>query len=316
MSTAARLARGAAMVLGTGYVLVFFSEYVFWSVWRPGDELFGRLMAWLLYSLFGYLTLGVIRHFRVQDGWGVMLAGAFFGWVCEGVYAMTVFGDPSMPFPLTIIWTAIAWHAPISLLLGWYAMGLALREPRMGPAALLSLGIGLFWGAWALGWPAGSPPVVASPEGFAFHAAITTALLAIAHVLTALARPAEYVPSRIGLGIAAAVVVGFFAAVTVPSVPIAILVLPPLLGLLWLVLRRGRARHGEGSVIARFATPLRGRNLLTLALMPLAASAVYGPLSALPPMGFVHPGFALLTSLAGTVLFIIAARHAMRRAAP
>jgi hypothetical protein len=130
-------------------------------------------------------------------------------------------------------------------------------------------------------------------------------------------RPADYAPSRIGLGIAAAVVVGFFAAVTVPSVPMAILVLPPLLGLLWLVLRRGRAQRAEGSVIARLATPVRGRNLATLALMPVAATAVYAPLgTALPPMPFVHPGFALVTSLAGTVLFVVAARHALRRSAP
>lgn len=314
MTTVARMARGAAVVLGTGYVLVFFSEVVFWSVWRPGEDPFGRVMAWLLYSLLGYLTLAAIRHFRLADGWDVMLAGAVFGWLTEGVVAMTVFGDPSMPFPFTIVWTAIAWHAPLSMLLGWYALGLALRDARPWPAIALSAGLGLFWGAWALGWASETPPVVATPDEFAVHAVVTTIGLTVAHVCIAAGRPEAYAPSRIGVWLAGAATLAFFALVTVPTVQVMAAVLPALLLALWLVLRRCRAGRAEGSLLARFGAPIRARNLAALALMPAAASAVYGPAStALPPMSFVHPGFALLTSLAGTALFAVAVARAMRR---
>ena len=313
MTAAAHIVRAAGLVLGTGYVLAFFSETVFWSVWRPGDELHGRMLTWLLYSLFAYLTLGVIWRFRVNDGWALLFAGAFFGWICEGVYAMTVFGDPSMPFPFTIVWTSLAWHGPISLVIGWYALGLALREARSGPAILLSSGVGLFWGAWALGWLAETPPVAVSSLEFLLHASATTAGLALAHLAVAAGRPASYAPSRIGLGFAGAVVVAFFLVVTVPAVPMAPLVLSPLLGLLWLALRQSRARRLEGSLLARFAAPIRPRNLAALMLMPLAATAVYALASGtLPPLGFVHPIFAATTSLVGLALFIRALVTAIR----
>ncbi len=311
------LLRSTLLVLGSGFVLMFFSETVFWSVWRPGDEIAGRVMAWVLYSVLAYLTLAIIRHFRLADGWGVVLAGAFFGWICEGVVAMTVFGDPSMPFPLTIVWTALAWHAPISLLVGWLAFGFALRERQPWPTLVLSTSVGLFWGAWALGWPADSPPILVPPDEFALHAGVATLGLALAHLAIAAGRPQDFAPSRFGLVLASAAVLAFFAFITVPTVPIAPLVLLPLLGFLWFVLRRHRAGTPEGSVLARLAEPVRGRNLAALALMPIIATAVYGPLSIeLPPLGFVHPGFALLTSLAGTALFVVATRRALRRRAP
>jgi len=307
------LLRAAALVLGTGYVLAFFSESVFWSVWRAEDALAGRALTWLLYSLFGYLTLAVIRHFRLRDWQELLLAGAFFGWVCEGVYAMTVFGDPSMPFPLTIVWTALAWHAPLSLLIGWYALGLALRDADLRAVSLLSLGIGLFWGIWALGWLAEAPPVAVPPLDFLLHASATTAGLAAAHLAIAAGAPDRFAPSRLGVGLAGLVVVAFFTVVTVPAVPMAILVLPPLIGLLWLMARRIRARRREGSLLAQFATPIQVRNLAALALIPITASAVYGPASfALPPLGFVHPLFAALTSLVGVALFARSLRAALR----
>lgn len=313
MTRLARLGRDAGLVLGTGYVLAFFSETVFWSLWRPADDMAGRVLTWLLYSFFGYLTLAVIRCFRIDDGWMLLLAGAFFGWVCEGVYAMTVYGDPSMPFPLTIVWTALAWHAPLSLVVGWYALGLALRAGRPGPAMLLSLLVGGFWGAWALGWRAETPPLTAPPLDFLLHAAVTTSGLALAHLAIAAGHPERYEPSRLGLVLSGGVAAGFFVLVTVPAVPLSLLVLPPLLGLVWLALQRGRARRPDGSLLLRFAAPVRPRNLAALALIPLTGTAVYGAgQSTLPPLASVHPLFATVTSLAGLVLLCLVGARALR----
>lgn len=313
MSAAHRFARASSLVLGTGYVLAFFSETVFWSLWRPSDEIHGRILTWLLYCLFGYLTLAAIGYFRLGDGRVLILAGALFGWLCEGVYAMTVYGDPSMPFPFTIVWTALAWHAPISVLVGWYGLGLALRRPRPGQAILLSLGIGLFWGAWGLGWRAETPPLAMAPLDFLLHAALTTAGLALAHLAIAAGRPESYVPSRLGVGLAGLAMLAFFAVVTVPAIPLAALVLPPLLGLLWFVLRRCRSQRSEGSLLAGLAPPIEPGSLAALALIPLVATAVYAPGgSMLPPLGVVHPMFAAMTSLVGVLLFGFAVASAMR----
>lgn len=306
-------ARRAGLVLGTGYVLCFFSETMFWALWRPDEGPLGRILQWLLYALLGYLTLAVIRGARISGAWSLVLAGGFFGWVGEGVFAMTVYGDPSMPFPLTIAWTALAWHGPISLVLGWYGLGLALRSRAVWPAIGLALPLGIFWGVWGFGWMAETPPVAAPPDIFLLHAFATTTCLALAHLAIAWGRPAAFLPSRTGLVLASAAVLGFFALITTPAVPIALLVLPLLLGLLGLALRRQRAAATEAGVLAALAAPIRGRNLPALALMPLAASLTYAfTTEGLPPMPAVHLALAAATSVAGVLLFGIAVVKACR----
>ena len=316
MTALGRFMRSASLVLGTGYVLCFFSETVFWALWRPDEEAHGRVLQWLLYALMGYLTLAVIRHCRVGDAWSLLLAGAFFGWIGEGVFAMTVFGDASMPFPLTIAWTALAWHGPISLVIGWYALGLALRARTSGRVVGLSLGLGVFWGVWAFGWLAETPPVLAEPAIFLLHAGITTACLGVAHLAISWGRPADFAPSRIGLGLASTAVLAFFVLFTVPTVPVAPVVLLPLLGLLAVALRRHRAVQHADSLLSSLAPPIRRRNLVALALMPLTATAIYAlACAALPPLAAVHLLLAAATSLIGTALFCIAVVKAIRQRA-
>lgn len=316
MTAFGRMARSAALVLGTGYVLCFFSETVFWALWRPDEDAPGRILQWFLYSLMGYLTLAVIRHGRVGEAWSLLLAGAAFGWIGEGVFAMTVFGDASMPFPLTIAWTALAWHGPISLVIGWYALGLALRHRSMGPVIALSLGVGVFWGIWAFGWLAETPPVAAEPDAFLLHAGLATLCLALAHRAIAWGRPDVFAPSRLGLGVASVVVVGFFVLFTIPTVPIAPFVLLPLLGLLAWTLRRHRAGRPDATLLSSLAAPVLPRNLAALALMPLSATLVYVAASdALPPLAAVHLLLAAVTSLLGTALFVTAVAKALRQRA-
>ncbi len=68
MTRTARALRRLALTLGSGYVLFFFSERVFWSLWRPGDEGVVYVATWLLYALFAYLLLATIRVFAVRPG--------------------------------------------------------------------------------------------------------------------------------------------------------------------------------------------------------------------------------------------------------
>lgn len=58
----------------------------------------------------------------------MFLVGAFFGWLVEGVFAMTLFGAEGILFPFTISWTGLAWHAIISVVLGWYVLQQALTH--------------------------------------------------------------------------------------------------------------------------------------------------------------------------------------------
>src|SRR5262249_19862748 len=156
---------------------------------------------------------------RIRNASGLFLAGAAFGWIAEGVFAMTLFGGPSMAFPFTISWTGLAWHAPISVVLGWHALGVALRSRSLGLATWLSLGFGVFWGVWAYGWRFETPPVAAGPTAFLMQTTAATLLLAVAYGAVAAGRPGSFRPSRAGLIVASLVLFSFVGAVTLPHVP-------------------------------------------------------------------------------------------------
>ena len=117
-----RLLRKAAVILANGYILFFFSERVFWSFWRPADNLRDFVITWLAYCLMGWMFLDLVRHFRVASFPPLFLCGAVFGWVGEGVVVDTMYGDPTNPFPLSVSWTGLAWHA----LLTWASAGICL----------------------------------------------------------------------------------------------------------------------------------------------------------------------------------------------
>src|SRR3989344_4115663 len=90
------------LALSTGYVFFFFSERMFWSMWRPNDMLTDNIVTWLAYSALAYIVLIVIKQFNARDMWTLFVVGALYGWIGEGIIAMTVFGVGDMPFPWTI----------------------------------------------------------------------------------------------------------------------------------------------------------------------------------------------------------------------
>jgi hypothetical protein len=62
-----RQARKAAVILANGYILFFFSERVFWSFWRPGDNPSEFLITWIAYCLLGWIFLDLVRRFKVAS---------------------------------------------------------------------------------------------------------------------------------------------------------------------------------------------------------------------------------------------------------
>jgi len=309
--------RDAAVVLGTGYSLFFVSETMFWSLWRADESLLVRVGGVLFYSFLGYILLALVTRFRIGDAWGLLIAGAAFGWIGEGVFAMTLFGAGGIPLPFTIAWTALAWHAPLSVVVGWWMLARALRAPRVWPAVRLALGLGLFWGVWGYGWRFETPPVTAEPVEFLLNATGATAVLALAHWAIGAGRAAGFRPSRIGIGVAAVATLGFSGVATVPQVPFAPLVLLPLLALVWFALRRGAGAVAADApgIMADFAPPLRLRNVTGLALIPVVATATYMFLLEAGPEVQPHIVFAIVASLAGSVVLAAGVWKTVRRKA-
>ncbi|WP_240913615.1 hypothetical protein [Thermococcus sp. JdF3] len=104
--------------------------------------------------------------------------GAVFGWLVEGVVVQTVYTD----FPFQLIWTPLAWHALISVLIGLYFAGEALSDWSVKKVSMLFVFIGAFWGFWASYWKLEDGYAV-SPGDFAIYAFLSTLLLVAAYAV-------------------------------------------------------------------------------------------------------------------------------------
>jgi hypothetical protein len=316
MSAVTRLARTAGLVLGTGYVLFFFSERMFWSLWRPTDNVGDLVATWLFYCLAGYILLAVIRLSRAATIPALFLCGAVFGWLVEGVYAMTMYGDASLPFPFTISWTALAWHAPLSVVVGWYGLLTALQRPSPMPGIFVSAALGLFWGGWAVAWGIETPRIIASAAEFAAHGLSATLLLGIAQWTIVRCGLDTFHPSRVTLALATLPFAAFFVLVTVPTVPIAPLVLVPLLGLTSLALVRSARLKNSRCLLDVMATPVPRLNWIGLVAMPATATIVYATCNAtgiIPPS---HQIVCFTTTGAGFGYFAWAVYRPFQRRPP
>jgi hypothetical protein len=266
------VARRIFLVLSAGYILMFFSEHMFWARYRPGtDGIANYLSTWIAYSLTGYAALAVISIFRVRRPAGVFLAGAVFGWLVEGV----VVGTAYEMLPLSISFTGLAWHALISFGIGLWVIPIILSRNRslLLPAVI---GMGLFFGAWAIGWNANDAEYHASAAAFSLFAAAATALLIPAYgIFTALRRsPLRIHPAEGGGLILAAL---FFFAFRAAAQPVALAILPVLMGVTFAALWWNYRNEAAGSLLADPLPPFPARVLAALLLIAAVAAAVYGP---------------------------------------
>lgn len=275
-----RAAHHFLLALVNGFILFFFSERLFWSVWRPGDSVPDLIVTWLAYSTLAYLFLSTVRFFRVNHVWSFYLAGAIYGWLTEGGLIHTLYGtEESAPFPLSISITALSWHALISVLVGWYATARALACNRPRWIALISIGVGVFWGCWATFLWNENPPVLTPIVHFLAYASGLTALLALAWWLNFRAGVSRFRPGWFGTILSLLILgtfyvqhvrrLGWFPLVVLPAV-LSVALVP-----LWL--HRQRQPHAT-AVMDR--PP--GSNLRFLGLMPIAATVVY---AAAKPLG-------------------------------
>ena len=299
--------------LALGYIFFFFGERVFWSFPHPGDTLISNFFGWLLYSYSAYLTLIVIEYFRVRAWWAVFLAGAFFGWLTEGVIAMTLFGgEGQLPFPIGISWTGLAWHALISVFIGWYLVMMFLNGNHYKKITFFSIGLGIFWGVWSLAWALETPPIATTPDIYLLHGLIATFFLSVSYYIFSKFRLGGFASSRwekIGLAIP---VLAFFLFVTIPAVGLFAAVLPVLFGILYFALKKNRDRETAPNVLESLSERPKIRSYFPLFLSPIIAALIYNSGIVLPtnfvimgittPLGFILLGISLYKAFRGRPL--------------
>src|SRR5262245_14142196 len=184
------------VVLATGYILFFYSERVFWSFLRPGDKLIDFALGWLVYSLLAWVFLLLVRQCRIASFSALFLAGAVYGWLDEGVVVDTLYGSADGPFPASISFTGLAWHALISVGIGWYWQGKALTAAKSPRVAIFSVAVGLGWGLWAAWWPAELEKGSTSLAAFAAHTVVCSLFLVLAWLVLGFARADWFRPGK------------------------------------------------------------------------------------------------------------------------
>jgi hypothetical protein len=308
------LARLAFTLLSSAVLLVF-SEKLYWYV--TGYTVLDLLVG---YALPAFVLLWVVDAFRVRRLATLFLAAAVFGFVAEGMLTNTLYeGGPLAWFSAS--YTPLAWHAPLSVVFGWWWLRRELLAGRVRRVALGCAAVGVLWGLWALAW--WLPENVADPAllaqgarlgrwpvaDFALHAFTFTGLLALAHGL--LGRGgwgASFRPSWIEVALVAAGLLLFFGTLVLPSYPWAPLRLLVLVGGVLGALYVNKRREPPGSALSELAGPVPARRLLALAAMPAAAVVVYALATVVEPsvdviMVITAYGLVLGTAVLGWVAF-------------
>jgi hypothetical protein len=302
--------------LGTGFILFFFSERLFWTVIWPGATCVDLVVTWLAYSAVAYLFLAVVHWSRASDLPSVFLCGAVYGWLIEGGIANTLYGtQDSAPFPMSISLTALSWHALISVMLGWWATKRAMAAQSTWPLVALSAALGAFWGLWATFPRQESPPILVSVERFAGEALAWTLLLGASWWIL------ERVPSRgtlrpgwCALAFSMLIVALFYVQHVMALGGRALILLPTLVGgaLVLLTLQREHGQSGPTETLLH-AAPVRLPRLLALLTMPAVATIVFGaavslgwdrlPIAAMVYMVTGAAGFVLLSVSIGCIVW-------------
>ena len=233
----------------------------------------------------------------------MFLAGGFFGWMVEGVFVSTMYGIPEMPFPLSIPVTGLSWHALLSVMVGLYGTRLALR--KLSSTVYFSVYIGIFWGLWAATWRSADAYLQeVGVELFFLCLCILITLFVAGHRLwQKLARtPLQFGKWEMRIAVGGAVL--WFFLVTVPIHPMSVFILPPLLVLVYMALKKNRDREGPGNVLTELADEIPLTRYLPFALVPPIAASIYAVTENIPNFEYNLVVVMTLTGLIGTWMFV------------
>lgn len=316
-------ARRVLLFLANGYILVFFSELAFWGSYDPvGMAPAQFLLTWLGYSVLAHIFLVVVERFRVSTIWSVFLAGSVYGWIAEGVLAQTLYGTPEFPFPITVSWTGLAWHALISVLVGWFLVRRTLRGNDWRKMARLACLIGAGYGLWASTWAfePGHRVMALVGQGrkdealvhFALYAVLTSLMLIGSYWVAAQTTSPVLRPGRLERWLLTALGVAYFGLVTLPQRPMAGLVLPPLLALSYVALRRCRTAASGPDLLSTLGGHVSVANYACLLFIPAVAVLGYG--AALASGGVLPVNLAIfgVSTIAGATMFVVSFTKALR----
>lgn len=284
-----RFASIAAFVYLSATIVVMASErvYWYWSGFTAESVLFlGGF--YLLPTLAGLWALALAPARRVHQ---VVLAGAIFAYVVEGVLTPIIYADGPLPLMAAMF---IGWHGIIAFGGFWYLIRRWLLAGNTTTLALASAIFGAMWGVWAVTSAVademdpdelaelGGDGTVLAPDEFTVYAVAVTATLAVAHWLIGFVWPRNWTPTRGSTRAVFIANIAYMALAVLLIVPWAPVKLVVLIGGAWRLLKRRPAPEttktgttDDRTVIEQLAGRIKLRHLAPLTLMPTTAAITY-----------------------------------------
>lgn len=194
-------------------IMVFFSERLFWTVFKSGDNPADQIMTLLAYMAPTYIFIYIFRHLNAVSFPAVFINGALYGWLIEGGLTHTLYGtQESATFPISIFCTSVSWHALITAISAWYLIPKFMSEGNKKYLKVTCVSLGIFWGLWAMFLWHETPAIVSTIPEFAAHAFFTSALLIAAfYSLFSKGLLFNYSPGKTGLYISILLLGVFFS---------------------------------------------------------------------------------------------------------
>jgi hypothetical protein len=218
--------------LALGLIAVWGSENLFWTAAPERLDAAGLILTWLAYAVCSGAALSALLWTGARGWKGIFLAGVLLGYGVEGAVVDTIYEA----IPFHFVWTAMAWHALLTVLVlgGLWRQQAARRVPWALAAA-----IGVFGLIWGLYWPLERPGLTGGlPLALylgALGLAVPLAQIALDRIGT-LEPPPGWV-----LAIAPALVIGLWVIKVVAALSLVKLVFPLVVwSTLWAMGRLGR----------------------------------------------------------------------------
>ena len=296
------------LVLSTGYVFVYFSEFLFCARVRSDDSFGNWISTWIAYSFLGFVFLHQVSCFRIKSIWPLFLAGAAFGWLTEGVIAHTAYDS----LPLSISFTGLAWHAIITVWVGWFAIRKSFFSSSPFATLKLAAAIGLCHGFWSIFWWIDPDGGISSVLAFATFSMVIATLFIFACWLANWSSSETFVPNRWVIILIYSMFGLYFFFITVPAMPLAVVILPVLLGLVYLGLRQNRISDPEGSFLDILHGSISLWKYLSLLALPATSILVYALAMFLNLKWHTNIILYIITTPLGFTLFGISLYKTMR----
>jgi hypothetical protein len=147
---------------------------------------------------------------------------------------------------------------------------------------------------------------------FAGFSVTTTSLLIVAYWMANWSASEPFTPNRWVTIFVSALFSLYFLLVAVPAAPLATVILPMLLGSIYVVLRRSRLKEADGSLIGELSGRIPLWNIGSLLAIPLVSTLVYGLALSRNVQWQTNWNLYLIATPLGFILFGISLYHTWR----